>query len=227
MNKLAMTFALGFVAMTAACGDDSSTDIDMSGNIDMPASQFPAAPTIGATQLDRMGRAAINTALTDPFYTDKTAHNTKLDDYNKASQANWGSFTTQFAGALGVLDGLDGICGNQPLADMTGKDGGATGAYGALAGILANDQLLLATAVTSCDSPGNYLAVEVSVITGAATPGSCGGRTPLDNAINISYAALSGGLLSGIAVTDGITGEADPAANRASLSAFPYLGSPQ
>lgn len=223
MNKFAMTFALGFVAMTAACGDDS-TDVDMT--VDMPASQFPAAPTIGATQIDRMGRAAINTALTDPFWTAamKDAHEAKLDDYNKASQANWGTFTAAFAGALGVLDGLDGICGNQPLADTTGKDGGAGGKYGALAGILVNDQLLLATAVSNCDG-ANYLSVEISVITGAAAPASCGGRTPLDNVINTTYAVVSGGLLSAVPVIDGLTGEADPAANKASLTAFPYLGS--
>jgi hypothetical protein len=208
----------------AGCGDTSSKP-DMGITIDMAASPFPAAPTIGATTLDRMGRAAVNTALTDPFYKDKTAHEMQLDAYNKAPVAMWGSFATQFAGALAVLDGLDGVCGNQPLFNQGGSDGGATGGYGMLAGILANDQLLLDTAVSTCDPTKNYLAVEVGVITGG-TPASCGGRTPLDPAIDVTYAVLSGAIGTSVTVTDGVSGDGD-AANAATISAFPYLGAPQ
>lgn len=221
MRKLTMTLALGLAAMSVGCDDDTTSG---GGGSDMAASMFPAAPTPGSTQLDRMGRAAINTALTDPFNTDKTAHDAKLDAYNKAPQSMWPSFTAQFAASLGVLDGLDGICGNQPLASSGGADGGSGGEYGTLAGILANDQLLLDTTVASCDPTKNYLAVEIGVITGGA-PASCGGRTPLDPAINVTYAAVSGGLLSNVAVTDGVTAEADSGAS-AQLTTFPFLGAP-
>src|SRR2546423_4816481 len=220
MKTMTMMLALGLAAMSVGCDDDTTGG----GGMDMAASMFPAAPAIGATQLDRMGRAAINTALTDPFYTDKTMHEMKQDAYNKAPESMWSSFAPQFAAALGILDGLDGICGNQPLASPGAADGGSAGEYGTLAGILANDQLLLATNVATCDPTKNYLAVEIGVITGAA-PASCGGRTPLDPAINVTYAAASGGLLSGVAVVDGVTADADSGAT-AQLTTFPFLGAP-
>ena len=203
--KRAMTiFALGLALASVGCDDDTSKG----GTMDMAASEFPTAPTIGTTQLDRMGRAGVNTALTDPFYTDKTAHGVKQDAYNQAPQSMWPTFADQFATALGVFDGLDGICGNQPLAATSAGDGGAAGEYGALAGILANDQLLLDTTVASCDPTKNYLAVEVGVIL-SSPPTSCGGRTPLDDAIDVTYAALSGGILSMVPVVNGVTADAE------------------
>jgi hypothetical protein len=220
MKTITMMLALGLAAMSVGCDDDTTGG----GGMDMAASMFPAAPAIGTTQLDRMGRAGVNTALTDPFFTDKTMHEGKQDAYNKATEAMWPSFAPQFAAALGVFDGLDGICDNQPLAMAGASDGGSAGEYGTLAGILANDQLLLDTRVASCDPTKNYLAVEVGVITSAA-PASCGGRTPLDPAIDVTYAALSGGLLSGVAVTDGVSADADTAA-AAQLTTFPFLGAP-
>lgn len=221
MKTLTMVLALGLAAASVGCGDDTTSS---GGGMDMAVSMFPAAPAIGGTQLDRMGRAGVNTALTDPFFTDKTAHEMKQDAYNKAPESMWQSFVPQFAASLGILDGLDGICGNQPLADAGGADGGSGGEYGTLASILANDQLLLATTVATCDPTKNYLAVEIGVITNAA-PASCGGRTPLDPAIDVTYAALSGGLLSGVSVTDGVSGEADTGAS-AQLTTFPFLGAP-
>lgn len=219
MKRWTMMVALGVSLAAAGCGDDSTAS-----TMDMATSPFPAAPTIGSTMLDRMGRAGVNTALTDPFFTDKTMHDAKEDAYNKAPPSMWPSFADQFATALAVYDGLDGICGNQPLYDDSKADGGAAGAYGTLAGILANDQLLLDTRVATCDPTKNYLAVEVGVITGGA-PASCGGRTPLDDAIDVTYAAVSGGILSGVAVVNGVTADGD-GANAATLSSFPYLGAP-
>ena len=72
----------------------------------------------------------------------------------------------------------------------------------------------------------NYLAVEVGVIT-KMTPASCGGRTPLDPAIDVSYAVLSGAIGTSVTVTDGVSADGDPAANSATITAFPYLGAPQ
>ena len=218
--RLTTIFALGLAIAGVGCDDDTTS---MGGNMDMAASEFPAAPTVGTTTLDRMGRAAINTALTDPFDTDKTAHDAKLDAYNKAPESMWPSFAPQFAASLGILDGLDGICGNQPLSVAGGADGGSAGEYGTLAGILANDQLLLDTTVATCDPTKNYLAVEIGVIL-SSPAASCGGRTPLDPAINVTYAAASGSILSMVPVTDGVSADAD--ANAANLTTFPYLGAP-
>jgi hypothetical protein len=215
--RLTTIFALGLALCGVGCDDDTTS---MGGGMDMAASEFPTAPTIGTTQLDRMGRAGVNTALTDPFYTDATAHGMKQDAYNQAPESTWPTFAAQFSVALGVFDGLDGVCGNQPLASASAADGGSAGEYGTLAGILANDQLLLDTAVSGCSGAGNYLAVEVGVITGQA-PASCGGRTPLDSAIDTTYAVLSGDLTGG--VTDGVSGDADTA-NPAQLTTFPFLG---
>lgn len=220
MTRLTTIFALGLALAAGGCDDDTT---GTTGGMDMAASMFPAAPAIGGTQLDRMARAGVNTALTDPFFTDKTAHEMKQDAYNKAPVAMWSTFAAQFETALAVYDGLDGVCGNQPSPAAGNPDGGASSVYGPLAGVLANDQLLVDTRPSTCDSPGNYLAVEVAVITGG-TPATCGGRTPLDSAIDITYAVLSGDLAGG--VTDGVTKEADPAANSASLTAFPFLGAP-
>jgi hypothetical protein len=226
MKRLATTIALGLAFVSAGCGDTTNTP-DMSvQQVDMAMAAFPAAPTIGATTLDRMGRAAINTALTDPFYTDSTMHGMSLDAYNKAPRSMWSTFAKQFATALAVLDGLDGVCGNQPLFNSGNPDGGATGGYGMLATILTDDELLLDTAVATCDPTKNYLAVEVGVITGG-TPASCGGRTPLDPAINVTYAVVSGALGTSVTVTDGVSRDGDPAANAATLTTFPYLGPPQ
>jgi len=219
MMRLTTIFALALAAAAVGGCDDDTTS---GGNMDMAASMFPAAPTPGATQLDRMGRAGVNTALTDPFFTVKADHETKQDAYNKAPQAMWPTFADQFATALGVFDGLDGVCGNQPLF-TAGADGGAAGAYGTLAGILANDQLLVDSSQSSCDPTKNYLAVEIAVITGGSAA-SCGGRTPLDPAINVTYAALSGDLATG-SVTDGVSADADTA-NSAQLTTFPFLGAP-
>jgi len=220
MTRLTTIFALALALAAAGCGDDTTS----MGGMDMAASEFPAAPTIGTTQLDRMGRAGVNTALTDPFYTDKTAHGMKQDAYNQAPESMWPTFAAEFATALGVFDGLDGICGNQPLASVSAADGGAAGEYGTLAAILANDQLLLDTTVASCDPTKNYLAVEVGVIL-SSPPASCGGRTPLDDAIDVTYAALSGSILSMVPVVNGVTADADTA-NAAQLTTFPFLGAP-
>ena len=220
MTRLTMIFSLAIAVCGVGCDDDTTST--GGGMMDMAASEFPAAPAIGTTVLDRMGRAGVNTALTDPFFTVKADHEAKQDAYNQAQPSMWPTFADQFATALGVFDGLDGVCGNQPLYNGGAADGGAASAYGTLAGILANDQLLVDSSQSSCDPTKNYLAVEIAVITGG-TPASCGGRTPLDSAIDTTYAVLSGDLTGG--VVDGVSGDADTA-NKAQLTTFPFLGAP-
>jgi len=191
-------------AVLTGCGSDDSN---------------PPPPRVGAVQIDRMGRAGVNTALTNPFFRESVAseesqHERILDDYNAANDpSQWvARFSSLIAPNLAVLDGLDGVCGNQVLAGPAP----VAGRYKALADILADDQLYVNTASGTCNQ---YLAVEANAIGIANT--DCGGRTPLENTIDVTYSVVAVGALSG--VTNGVTSDAD---GTASLTVFPFLDRP-
>jgi hypothetical protein len=177
----------------------------------------PSKPAIAATQIDRMGRAAVNTALTNPFgvVAGKTTDGAK-DEYNASvSPAEWGTkFSAEIATNLAILDSLDGTCGNQLAAGATAT----AGRYGTLAGVLADDRLYVRTTSTTC---GLYLALEADATGLTSNNGDCGGRTPLENTIDETYSLLAIGKPSG--VTNGITVDGEGAA---SATAFPFLGNP-
>ena len=191
-------------AVLTGCGSDDSN---------------PPPPRVGAVQIDRMGRAGVNTALTNPFFRESVAseesqHERILDDYNAANDpSQWvARFSSLIAPNLAILDGLDGVCGNQVLAGPAP----VAGRYKALADILADDQLYVNTASGTCNQ---YLAVEANAIGIANT--DCGGRTPLENTIDVTYSVVAVGALSG--VTNGVTSDAD---GTASLTVFPFLDRP-
>ena len=171
----------------------------------------PAPPAIG-TQIDRMGRAGVNTALTAPFAPAAT-HDSVQDQYNAASNpTQWaGLFSAPIQGNLAILDSLDQNCGNQLLAAAPGA-----GRYSRLAGVLVDDRLYVNTASGTCQS---YLAVEKNAL--GVLNSDCGGRTPLYDTIDTTYSVLALGTFSG--VTDGISIDAD---GQASLTAFPFLSDP-
>jgi hypothetical protein len=207
----------GFVALTlcaglalASCGG---------GNNNNGMSTAPPPPALGANQIDRMGRAGVNTALTAPFFdgsvpSQQQMHEAAQDEFNAAADpAAWaGMFASEIAGNLAVFDGLDRVCGNQLLAGSTPT----SGRYNMLAGVLSDDQLYVNTASGTCQQ---YLAVEANAVGIANT--DCGGRTPLEDTIDTTYSLLAAGKLSG--VTDGIDVDAD---GKASLTAFPFLDKP-
>lgn len=172
-----------------------------------------SAPVLGR-QIDRMGRAAINTAVTDPFFSDSTAHGRVQDDYNAAQASEtWADmFADRMAANLAILDALDTNCGNQLLAGAQPVEG----RYDGLAGVLADDRLFVNTDSGACQQ---YLAVEGDAL--GITNDDCGGRTPLHDTVDVSYSVLAIGALTGVG--DGIASDADGAA---SLSAFPYLLAP-
>ena len=179
----------------------------------------PPPPSVGTVQIDRMGRAGVNTALTNPFYRESVAseelqHEMIVDDFNAASDpSQWvARFSSLIASNLAILDSLDRVCGNQVLAGPAA----VPGRYTALANILADDQLYVNTASGTCNQ---YLAVEANAIGIVNT--DCGGRTPLENTIDITYSVVAVGALTG--VTNGITSDAD---GTASLTAFPFLDRP-
>jgi hypothetical protein len=169
-----------------------------------------------------MGRAGVNTAVTNPFFRESVAaekemHEAILDEYNGAANpAQWsGMFKDLLAGNLAILDSLDTVCGNQLLA---AQDAGQpkAGRYDTLAGILADDVLYVNTASGACQQ---YLAVEANAV--GITNNDCGGRTPLEDTIDTTYSLLAAGALSG--VTDGIAKDND---GTASLTSFPFLAVP-
>ncbi len=198
---------------------------------DMAMNLIPTPPTLGFP-IDRMGRPAINTALTNTFNPNDAQKGIAKDDYNaEADQSMWATLmiegkpvTKEFAGNLAVIDALDGVCGNQLLAagDPTGDAGLAE--YAALPQVLVDDELYLDTSIGDCAATAtlpNYLAVEGRSLGLPLT--SCGGRTPLDDVIDVSYTLLaSGGTTK---VTDGVDADADPS-TPASLSEFPFLNAP-
>ena len=206
MNRLLLLSALA--AGMLACGSDNNNN---NGGNNTP----PPKPALGATQIDRMGRAAVNTALTDPFdiVSGMTANQVK-DAYNAVSDpSSWATqFKPKIAQNLAILDSLDTNCGNQLLAGSSA----VAGRYDALAGVLADDRLYVRTDKTTC---ATYLGVEANAV--GVTNDDCGGRTPVYNTVDVTYSVLAIGKFSG--VTNGFTSDSEGAPN---ASTFPFLGAP-
>lgn len=206
MNRTILT---GAFALLVACGGSSS----------------PSKPALGATQVDRMGRAAVNTALTNPFglVPGKTSDQSK-DQYNAATDpTTWGaSFKGEIQTHLAIFDGIDGNCGNQLAAAKTLD----ASRYGGLAGVLADDQLYVRTDRMKC---GLYLAAEADAVGLTANNGDCGGRTPVEDTVKETYSLLVIGAPTGITdglPTNGTTGFGSDAEGGANATAFPFLGPP-
>ncbi|MES1209504.1 MAG: DUF4331 family protein [Pseudomonadota bacterium] len=170
-----------------------------------------APPTVGA-QIDRIGRPAINTAITDPFDANATTHGMKQDMYNAATPATATSFEAAFEANLAILDSLDMNCGNQFAADKTKTD--AT-RYKPLADVLLDDQLYVDTSSGTCSV---YLGVEANA-TNIIPNTDCGGRTLTADVVDISYSVLATGMISG--VTDGVAMD-----DKVPAATFPYLAAP-
>jgi hypothetical protein len=169
-------------------------------------------PALGA-QIDRLGRPAINTAITDPFDGNATQHGMKQDTYNAATPSTAAAtFEAAFEANLAILDSLDGTCGNQFAADKTKTD--AT-RYKPLADVLLDDQLYVDTSSGTC---AVYLGVEANA-TKIIPNTDCGGRTPTEDVVDVSYSVLAIGMTSG--VTDGVSND-----STLSDTAFPFLAAP-
>lgn len=217
---LAIALCLAPLALAAGgCDDDTSGGTVM----DMATASNPA-PKVGA-QIDRMGRAAINTALTDPFgLVVNTTTDAFKDAYNAESNpAMWQSkFMTAMQTNLAVLDAADTVCGNSVGVMGDGVDAGNR--YAFIAGVLADDELYVNATSGTC---GLYLAVEANALGLSAAASDCGGRTPLEDVADESYTLLTAGVAAFLsnphAVTDGIDADAD---HTASTTDFPFLQAP-
>jgi hypothetical protein len=212
MHALFFVAAAFAAALASGCDGGENDNYTFATDPDPPAIQLDA-------QIDRMGRAGINTAATAPFFRESVAEEQELHDevsdaYNSASDpSEWVDlFGERIAANIAILDSLDTVCGNQLLAG----DEAAPGRYDALAGVLADDQLYVNTESGTC---AQYLAVEGNAV--GITNDDCGGRTPLHDTIDVTYSVVAVGALTGVG--DGIPVDAD---GTASLSVFPYLDSP-
>lgn len=206
MKTRHLCLAISSIALLAACSDDDSSPTAAS------------TPMLG-TQIERMGRAAINTAVTDPFFRESVAeeqarHNARVDDYDAEDDLTESAlrFAPQFRTVLAIFDGLDQTCGNQLLAGSAE----AEHRNGALALVLARDELYLNTDSGVCEQ---YLGVELDFV--GQSNLDCGGRTPLMDTIDVSYSLLAAGTTSG--VDDGLPSDGDGAH---STSVFPFLDAP-
>lgn len=207
------------LAVGACNGDDDDGD-----NADVPttagnANLLPAVagarganspPELG-DRIDRAGRPAIGAALISTFTADPDTKRLDTAAYNASGLSN-AAFAATMTQSLGILDGLDGNCGNQLLAATTGDR------YAPLTKVLLDDQLYLNSA-----KPGSvYLGVEAEAV-GVAMPGqgAGGGRQPGDDVVERSYSVLAAGALGG--VDDGVrTDDTIP-----SPTLFPFLAAPQ
>jgi hypothetical protein len=219
-------FALVSVALlglqAAGCDKQEIDNIpfenfDLSSTDDLASTVAPLPPFLGA-QIDRMGRPAVNTALTNPFDLTKMGKTTDQvkNEYNVALPQAWIPYGPQpyIATNLAVWDALDGTCGNQGQALSLYSAPASSTSYNKLATILADDRLIVNTALGRCTA---FLAVEQN------SNMDCGGRTPLMDVIDTLYTFLSG---STAAVTDGVAADPDGMPTPPSLSVFPFLKDP-
>jgi len=221
LNVLLFTIMLVFVGCGGNSDSSTSDQLQLGGSASSISAQpqldvnsnlsTSTQPQLG-TQIDRVGRAAISTGLMDTFTADSATKDTGKNRYNKATQADWPSFSADFQVSLAILDSLDTNCGNQ----LRVNNDDTNGRYAALANVLADDQLYVRSTNGQC---GVYLGIEAEAI--GAIPvdaGNCGGRTPIDNVIERTYSVLAAGILTGI--DDGITIDNDC---DQSSTVFPFL----
>jgi Domain of unknown function (DUF4331) len=198
--------------MLAACSSSNNAPGDGCGGAG-GAGGAGGPPALGA-QIDRLGRPAINTAISDPFDTDVTMHGAKQDTYNAATPATGSTFEAQFETNLAILDSLDTVCGNQFAADTTKTDASR---YKPLADVLLDDQLYVDTSSATCTT---YLGVEANA-TNIIPNTDCGGRTLTEDVVDESYSVLATGMTSG--VTDGVSADDKVSAQ---TTTFPFLAPP-
>jgi hypothetical protein len=162
-------------------------------------------------QFDRMGRPLTGNALLGTIAPADISDDLK-ERYNAATPATATSFVGEIEKGLALYDGFDGTCGNAWLADAKAP---ARDRYRPLATLLADDRLWIDSRETECTL---FFAVELANLSGKTDAAhDCGGRTPVEDAINVYRSLLANGTTSGI--DDGV--DRDDHAH--STSVFPFL----
>jgi hypothetical protein len=200
-------FAALIALVTYSCGNDDDDDAVVN----------PTVPTLG-TQIDRMGRAAVNTALTYTFSADDTAAATAKDKYNADGAASFGTHKEHIKDNLGIYDSLDANCGNQFGAASTVS----VDQYDTLGGVLADDKLYVNSVGEGCTT---YLAVEANA-TDAIPNSDCGGRNLTMDVVDVTYSTLALGnpvpTDGAYAVSDGVSADDKTHSN----TTFPWVAAP-
>lgn len=173
-----------------------------------------AATETLARRFDRLGRPLSKNALlglTDPNGTGDRLKGS----WNRLNPPASGRFVDDMEKSLAFYDGLDGVCGNQVLAD---KKTHSARRYRRLAALLADDRLWVNAASHICTQ---FFAVELANLAGRKDlRDDCGGRTPLYDASNAWRSLLVQGTTTGI--DDGLhRDEHEPSATE-----FPFLAPP-
>lgn len=213
-STLISVLALGVTCVAlGSCKEDGDTDtatLRVDGALGK--ANPPRVPT--GSRIDRAGRPAITAALISTFNPD--GRETVRDAYNRSGQLNE-DFTETIEQSLGVLDGLDEVCGNQLLANMAAEDAPR---YRPLATVLLDDQLYVQSERVA--APSAYLGLEAEFVLGSdVVSGGGGGRAPGDDVIERSYSVLAAGVLLG--VDDGV--DVDDETHDEDV--FPFLAEPQ
>jgi hypothetical protein len=165
-------------------------------------------------QLNRVGRPLTKNALLGLNAPDDVGNSLK-EQWNAATPSTSAPFVAAIEKGLALYDGLDGVCGNQWLAN---HDAPPVTRYRALATLLADDRLWIDAASARCSQ---FFAAELASVLGdSALHQDCGGRTPNYNAANIWRSLLVTGGVRGI--DDGL--ERDE--HEPSSSEFPFLSAP-
>ena len=223
MTRIALAtmllLGLGLPLTVSGCDQTIIDDVpfihyDLAGSGSDGGSTFIPGKPIPGMLIDRMGRPAINTALTDPLGLVPTLTVDQVkNQYNAATPGNWNSYAARpyIAENLAVFDSFDGTCGNQLLASATLSNA----RYTPLANVLADDRLYINATSGVCTK---YLGVEQS------TQGECGGRHPTMIVMDVTYNMLIAGTLAA-AYTNGITLDLDGGV--ANNAPFPFLIAPK
>jgi hypothetical protein len=165
-----------------------------------------------ARQIDRMGRPLTGNALLAPLAADAVSDRLK-EDYNAAAPASGEQFVPVIEKSLALYDSFDGICGNNWLAGSNPKQ-----RYHRLAELLADDRLWVNSASNRCVQ---VFAVERAALNGDGEAAlDCGGRTPLEDAVDVYRSLLATGRTTGI--SDGV----DRDEQDHSVTQFPFLSAP-
>lgn len=234
---MARHLAAGAIALLGCSGQSEGVHHD-GGSLD--GAPIPPPPALGA-QIDRMGRPLIGTALIGAFAAaqDQAA---MRDAYNRAPDpAAWptamistsATIQAEMEHNLAVFDAFDiGVttitnagCGNAVRYQTPPMPA----SYRVAAGLFVDDELFVDTAFTSCPI---YLALEMQYATtgvGTKAHTTCGGRTPSQDVIDLTYSMLAAGR-SGVdpSASDGAPTIHDGVAAHTDIkeSVFPFLGAP-
>jgi len=212
--------AMLFLACSSSDSSNNPSDIPDSGQDSGPEDSAPPGPppppTLGATQISRMGRPITNMLLNHTFDADANSKTAAQNEYNaNRAVGTWNKYVPEFETNLAFFDMLDAKCGNQALAD-TDKDDVTR--YHDMAALLADDRLWVDTSKSSCST---YFGIEAQA-NGIAASSDCGGRMMNYEVIKLTYTLLATGTV-GTSITDGTT----PVAAKTNGTTFPYLAPAQ